>query len=56
MQILSNVNQNFIYILTVIEMLNKFAGAIPNKKKTGEEIMREFSIIFRDRENHQNSY
>ena len=35
--------------MSVIDSFSKFASAIPIKKKSGEEIMRAFSIIFRDR-------
>ena len=49
MQKLSSVNKNVNYILTAIDIFSKFAWAIPINKKTGEEIMRAFSIIFRDR-------
>ena len=49
MQKLSSINKKFNYILTVIDIFSKFAWAIPIKKKTGEEIMRAFSIIFRNR-------
>ena len=49
MQKLSSVSKNFNYILTVIDIFSKFAWAITIKMKTGEEIMRSLSIIFRDR-------
>ena len=49
MQKFSSVNKKFNYILTVIDISSKFAWAIPIKKKTGEEIMRAFNIIFRGR-------
>ena len=49
MQKISGVNKNFTYILTVIDIFSKLVWAIPVKKKRGEEIIRAFTIIFRDR-------
>ena len=49
MQKLSNYNKNYNYILTVIDIFSKFAWAIPIKKKTGEEILKAFNIIFKYR-------
>ena len=49
MQKLSKYNKNYNYILTVIDIFSKFAWAIPIKKKTGEEILKAFNIIFKYR-------
>ena len=59
MQKLSKYNKNYNYILTVIDIFSKFAWAIPIKKKTGEEILKAFNIIFKYRRPmkiHNNSY
>ena len=49
MQKLRKYNKNYNYILTVIDIFSKFAWAIPIKKKTGEEILKAFNIIFKYR-------
>ena len=49
MQKLSKYNKNYNYILTVTDIFSKFAWAIPIKKKTGEEILKAFNIIFKYR-------
>src|SRR5258706_12203238 len=42
----ASVNNNFKYILTVIDVLSKYGYAIPLKNKTHEEIIRGFREVF----------
>jgi len=43
---LASVNDNYKYILTVIDVLSKFAYAVPLKNKTPDEVIRAFQHIF----------
>ena len=49
MRSLSAHNDNYNYILTVIDVLSKFAWAIPIKRKTGDYVTEAFETIFKDR-------
>ena len=44
---LASQNNNYNYILTLIDVLTKFAWAIPIKRKTGDHITEAFKEIFR---------
>ena len=46
---LSGSNKNFKFILTVIDVLSKYAFAIPLKNKTAVAVRDAFKIIFSDR-------
>ena len=39
-------NDEFVYLLTVIDVFSKYAWAIPLKTKTGESLIRAFQLIF----------
>lgn len=41
-----NVNKNFKYILTVIDIFSKFAWAIPIKSKTGQDVTDGMKKVF----------
>ena len=41
-------NRGYNYILTVIDVLSKFAWAVPLKTKTGNEVARALATIVRD--------
>ena len=41
-------NNNFNYILTVIDCLSKYAWCIPSKDKTGNEIINAFTHLFKN--------
>lgn len=43
---LKNKNSGYCYILTVIDILSKYAWAIPLKQKRGEDIVNAFEKIF----------
>ncbi|XP_077987482.1 SCAN domain-containing protein 3-like [Glandiceps talaboti] len=43
-------NHGYRYILTVIDVLSKYAWAIPLKSKRGIEMADSFELIFKDRE------
>ena len=45
----SQFNQGHHYILTVIDVLSKYAWALPLKTKSGAEVTKAFAKIFRDR-------
>jgi hypothetical protein len=45
----SNENNNYNYLLTVIDCFSKYAWAKPIKKKNSEEIVKSFELIFRER-------
>ena len=45
----SRFNQGHHYILTVIDVLSKYAWAMPLKTKSGAEVTKAFAKIFRDR-------
>ena len=49
MRSLSQYNDSFNYILTVIDVLSKYAWAIPIKRKTGDYIVDAFKDIFKER-------
>ena len=49
MQKLKSFNNNINYILTIIDIFSKHAWAIPIKKKTGEEITKAFTNVFKER-------
>src|SRR5277367_4321315 len=40
------VNDGYRYMLTVIDLFNRYAWTVPIKNKTGKEIMRVFREIF----------
>lgn len=46
---LKKYNKGFRYILTCIDILSKYAWAIPLKNKRGEDIVKAFQIIFANR-------
>ncbi len=48
MQEFKRMNKGYTFMLTVIDILSKYAWAIPLKNKTGVEIVRAFRIIFKD--------
>ena len=43
----AKINRNYKYILTIIDILSKFAYTVPLKTKTGEEVANAFSSIFK---------
>jgi Integrase core domain/Domain of unknown function (DUF5679) len=45
----SKENCNFKYLLTVIDCFSKFGWAIPIKNKTGDETVRVFEVLFKNR-------
>lgn len=47
MRSLSKFNDGYAYILCVIDVWSKFAWSVPLKRKTGEEVTRAFSKIFK---------
>ena len=49
MRSLSVHNDNFNYILTVIDVLSKYAWAIPIRRKAGDFVTEAFKTIFKDR-------
>ena len=48
MRNLSQYNDNYNYILTVIDMLSKYAFAIPIKRKTGDNVVEAFKSIIEE--------
>ena len=48
MQKFSKTNKGYNYILTVIDILSRYAWAKPLKRKTGEEVVEQFKIIFKE--------
>jgi len=50
MQNLRKFNNGYRYILTSIDILSKYAWAIPLKQKTGDEIIKAFTEILKDRQ------
>lgn len=42
-------NSNYRYILTCIDILSKFAWAVPLRQKRGEDVVKAFEIIFKER-------
>lgn len=49
LQSLQKFNQNFRYVLTCIDILSKYAWAVPLKTKRGDEIVKVFQSIFTTR-------
>jgi len=49
LQGLAKSNNNYKYLLTVIDALSKYAWAIPLKDKTGSSVLQGFKDIFKDR-------
>lgn len=49
MQSLASFNDNFKYLLTCIDVLSKYAWAIPLKDKKSNSIVKAFEIIFSER-------
>ncbi len=45
---LAKYNKEYRYILTCIDILSKYAWAVPLKTKTGAELVRAFKKIFKD--------
>ena len=48
LQAFSKDNNGIKYLLTVIDIYSKFAWIIPLKQKTGQEVAKVFSRIFRE--------
>ena len=46
---MSQYNDNYNYILTVIDVLSKYAWAVPIKRKTGDFTSEAFKSIFKER-------
>ena len=47
-------NSNYCYILTCIDIVSRYAFAVPLYKKTGDEVIRGFKTIFKKRRsNHK---
>lgn len=42
-------NDQYKYLLTVVDCFSKYAWAIPIKNKTGDETLRAFQILFKER-------
>ena len=49
MQAFSKDNNGIKYSLTVIDMCSKFVWIVPLKRKTGQEVVNEFSRILKER-------
>ena len=49
MRSLAKFNDDYNYIMTVIDVLSKYAFAIPIKRKTGDYITEAFQTIFKTR-------
>ena len=49
MRSLASQNDKYNYILTVIDVLTKYAWAIPIKRKTGDFITHAFKTLFKER-------
>ena len=49
MRSMSQHNDNYNYILTVIDILSKYAWAIPIKRKTGDFVTEALEKVFKDR-------
>ncbi|KYN11798.1 hypothetical protein ALC57_16045 [Trachymyrmex cornetzi] len=45
-------NKGYNYILTVIDVLSKYAWAIPLKSKNGNDVAAALSTIFREDERY----
>lgn len=54
MQSMKNENNEFRYILTVIDVFSKFAWAVPIKTKKGEDIVKAFNLIFKNKRTPKN--
>lgn len=48
MQKYAKINKGYKYILTIIDILSKFAWALPLKTKTGKEITQAFENVFKN--------
>lgn len=48
MQKFSKTNKGYNYILTAIDIFSRYAWAKPLKRKTGEEVVSQFKVIFED--------
>ena len=48
MQKFSKTNKGFNYILTAIDIFSRYAWALPLKRKTGDEVVSQFKVIFDD--------
>src|SRR5277367_273618 len=46
------INNDYKYILTVIDVLTKYAYAVPLKNKTADEIIRGFTLVFAEAKDH----
>ncbi|XP_020296361.1 uncharacterized protein LOC109861219 [Pseudomyrmex gracilis] len=51
----SRVNKGYHYILTVIDVLSKYAWAIPLKSKSRRKVTKAFAGIFRDNKRCQHN-
>ena len=49
MQMFSKHNNNYKYILTVIDVLSKYAFAKPLKTKSSKDVLKAFENIFKER-------
>ena len=49
MQAFSSFNKGFKYILTVIDVFNKYAWAVPIKDKSAASVTKSFEKIISDR-------
>ena len=49
MQAFSKDNNEIKYLLTVIDIFQKFVWIIPLKQKTGQEVANAFSMILKER-------
>ena len=47
MQKYAKINRNYKYILTIIDILSKFAYTVPLKTKTEKEVANAFSSILK---------
>ena len=50
LQSLAKDNNNYKYLLTVVDSLSKYAWAVPIKDKSGDSIVSAFKRIFKDRQ------
>ena len=48
MRNLSKYNDNYNYILTCIDVLSKYAWAVPVKRKKGDHVIEAFKTIFEE--------
>ena len=45
----SQENDNFKYLLTVIDCFSKYGWAIPIKNKNGDETVKAFEVLFKNK-------